>query len=48
MKKILFGIALMVFSFVIEQSLNLEFFPLTVSAIGMIFAIVGLVEKNES
>ena len=48
MKKILFGIALMVFSFVIEQSLNLEFFALTVSIIGMFFAIVGLLEKRES
>ena len=47
MKLILFSIAMMLFSWIVEVSLNLEMFALIVAAVGLILAIIGLVDKSD-
>lgn len=47
MKKILFGIAIMLFGWIVEISLNLEMFALIVAAVGLILAIIGLADKED-
>ena len=46
MKLILFGIAIMLFGWIIETSFHFEF-AIIAAAIGLVFAIVGLVSKNK-
>lgn len=47
MKKILLGIAIMIFGYIVELSLNLEMFALLLSVIGLVFAIIGAASKED-
>ena len=47
MKKIIFGIAIMLFGIILEKTFNLEYFACALGTIGIIFAIVGLVSKED-
>lgn len=48
MKKILFGIAVMLCGWIVEVSLHLELFAFVVAIVGLIFAVVGLVSKENN
>lgn len=46
MKKICFAIAIMLFGFIVAYSLNEPFYSSLFGIIGLVFAIIGLVEKD--
>lgn len=46
MKLILFGIALMLFGWIVEATFALEMVAVTAAAIGIIIAFAGLVSKE--
>ena len=47
MKKICFGIAIMMFAYITEVSLNLEMLAFLASIVGFGFACVGLLDKSD-
>ena len=47
MKKICFGIAVMLFGFILQWSMHLEYSACIAGIIGLIFAIAGLISKED-
>ncbi len=47
MKKILFGIAIMVFGLVLGQALDIPDLIIIIDIIGLAFAVVGFVKKEK-
>lgn len=47
MKKICFGIAVMLFGFVLQWSMHFEYVACIAGIVGLVFAIAGLVSKEE-
>lgn len=47
MKKILFGIAIMVFGLVLGQALDIPDLLIIIDIVGLAFAIVGFVKKEK-
>lgn len=47
MKKICFGIAVMLFGFVFQWSMHFEYVACMAGIIGLVFAIAGLVGKED-
>ena len=47
MKKICFGIAIMMFAYITEVSLNLEMLAFLAGIVGVGFACVGMLDKSD-
>lgn len=47
MKKICFGIAVMLFGFLLQWSMHFEYLACITGVIGIIFAIAGLISKED-
>jgi len=47
MKKICFGIAIMMFAYITEVSLNLELLAFLAGIVGFGFACVGMLDKSD-